>query len=145
MGAPKACFHVFGDRAHPEIRRVVWISLALTTASFVGLVVAVQSCSSTAHVTECGWIQFVFSWAVGILGGVSTLILAWVLFPVVATFFVSLLLEDIAKALDFSPLSACPTGSRRAASEWNRCRASVHRRSHHGEYMRVLGLCSSAH
>jgi len=44
----------------------------------------------------------VFSWVVGILGGFGTLILVWVLFPVVATFFGGLLLEDLAKTLEFS-------------------------------------------
>ena len=41
MGALNAYFHAFGDLAHPETRRVVWVSLAFTMVSFAGLFVAV--------------------------------------------------------------------------------------------------------
>ena len=110
MGGLNAYFHAFGDLAHPETRWVVWVSLAFTMVSFAGLFVAVQFCLSAAQVTESSWIQFVFSWVVGILGGFGTLILVWVLFPVVATFFRGLLFEGFAKTLEFSHYPNDPPG-----------------------------------
>lgn len=111
MGTLNAYAHAFGDLTHPAIRRVVWISLALTVASFAGLFVAVQVGLGAIQVADGGWIQSVFAWAVGILGGLGTLILVWVLFPAVATFFAGLLLEDIAKALEQSHYPHDPPGS----------------------------------
>ena len=110
MGTLNAYLHAFGDLTHPSIRRVVWISLALTVASFVGLFVVVQFGLGAIQVAEAGWIQSVFAWAVGIFGGLGTLILVWVLFPLVVTFFAGLLLEDVTKALELSHYPNDPPG-----------------------------------
>jgi hypothetical protein len=90
----------FADLGHPEIRRALWITLAFTVGSFAGLFAVVEFSLSTIQVADGGWIQSLFGWLIGVLGGFATLALSRILFPAVATFSAGSLLEDIAAQLE---------------------------------------------
>ena len=110
MGMLSDFARAFGDLTHPAIRRLLWISLGLTLATFAGLFVVVELALAAIEVGDGGWVQTVFSWAVGVLGGLGALVLVWVLFPVVATFFAGLMLEHVAAALEASHYPDAPKG-----------------------------------
>lgn len=109
MGMLSDFARAFGDLTHPAIRRLLWISLGLTLATFAGLFVLVELALAAIEVGG-GWVQTTFSWAVGVLGGLGALVLVWVLFPVVATFFAGLMLEHVAAALEASHYPDAPKG-----------------------------------
>ena len=99
MRVGAAFLRAFGDLADPALRGAAWRALATAAAAFVGLAIVVQLLLARLDMGD-GWLSAVAGWAVGVLGGLATVVVIWVLFPAVATFFVGLQLERVAAALE---------------------------------------------
>jgi len=80
----------------PPIRRVIWISVLATVGAFVILAFGVSGLLYALHVTGIGWLDK----AVGALGGIAELGLAYLLFPAVVPAVSSLFLDDVAAAVE---------------------------------------------
>ncbi len=80
----------------PPIRRVIWISITVTIATFVAMVAGVEGLLQVLDVTGIGWLNQ----TVDLLGGVATLGLAYLLFPAVVPVISSLFLDDVAAAVE---------------------------------------------
>lgn len=110
MGAGTAFLRAFGDLGHPAIRGAVWRALAMAGGSFAGLALVVQLLLARLQVGDGGWLTTAAGWVVGALGGLATVALTWILFPAVATFFVGLMLEGVAKSLEAQHYPGAPRG-----------------------------------
>ena len=80
----------------PAIRRVVWKSVAGTVLIFAALLFAVGWVLANTSFFEIAWIET----AVDLFGGLATVFLALILFPGVVAALVSVLLEDVADAVE---------------------------------------------
>ena len=69
--------------------RVLWHSLMITTAAFIGLYVMVWVVLTQVSVVDLWWIDTL----VDVLGGLAVLVLTWLLFPAVATVVLSLFID----------------------------------------------------
>jgi uncharacterized protein involved in cysteine biosynthesis len=90
----------------PAFWRVVWHSILITTAVFIGLYVIVWTVLAHVSVANIWWIDTV----VDVLGGLAVLVLTWLLFPAVATLVMSLFIERIITAVEtqYYPLLPAP-------------------------------------
>ena len=80
----------------PAFRRVLLLALLLATLVFAGLAAVVWFfLAGTSFFTF--WL---LEMLVDVLGGVAVVVVTWLLFPAVASFFVSLYLEDIVGAVE---------------------------------------------
>jgi CysZ protein len=86
--------------------RVVWHSLLITTAAFIGLYVMVWVVLTQVSVADLWWIDTL----VDVLGGLAVLVLTWLLFPAVATVVLSLFIDRIVTAVErqYYPLLPAP-------------------------------------
>ncbi len=91
-----ALFKAIGQLGDPAARRVVWISLGISLGVFVGLWTAVGSVLANTAVVELGWLETL----VDVLGGLTTLVLTWLLFPAVVSAVIAVLLDDVARAVE---------------------------------------------
>ncbi len=84
------------DLWSPAGRKILWRSLGLSVTAFVVLAIAVQY--GIDHVTTgwAGWVQTLLD----LLGGLATLVLVWILFPAVATFFVGAMIDSLIDAVE---------------------------------------------
>jgi CysZ protein len=82
--------------AEPPLRRVVAVSLALATASFAALWLAVAY--TLYHSAWFGW--WPLDWLVNALGAVAVLGLSWLLFPAVVTLIMGFYLDRVAGAVE---------------------------------------------
>ncbi len=80
----------------PSVRRVVWVSILVTIAAFVGLACGVAGLLHGLHVIANAWLEPV----VELLGGTAVLGLAYLLFPAVVPAISSLFLDDVAQAVE---------------------------------------------
>ena len=80
-------------------RRVLWLGLLAATCAFAALWGAVGYALSVTEVFDA-WYMIPLKWVIDLLGGVTVLWLTWVLFPGVATFVMSFLLEGVAEAVE---------------------------------------------
>ena len=80
----------------PRIRRILWISLALTILLLVLLVVGIGFLMTKTVLFDMWWLEGV----VDVLGTTAAFILAWILFPAAASSIVGLLLEAVAEAVE---------------------------------------------
>lgn len=81
------------DRA---VRRVLWLGIGAAILVLVALWAAVGYALTHFTWFETGWLNTV----IDILGGLATLVLTWVLFPVVISTVISLWLEEVADAVE---------------------------------------------
>ena len=80
----------------PALRRVLVQSLLLAAAVFVVLAAVVWF-----FMTGTNFFTFwLFEMIVDALGGIAVAVMTWLLFPAVASFFVSLFLEDVVAAVE---------------------------------------------
>jgi uncharacterized protein involved in cysteine biosynthesis len=80
----------------PRIRRVVWFAIAAACIAFALLWSAVGTVLGATSFFSIFWLE----WAVDLLGGLTTLLLTWFLFPAVISVVIGLFLEDIAAAVE---------------------------------------------
>lgn len=103
----------FGQLSDPAIVRIVWKSTVFALLLLIALVIAIW--------VLLGWLRF-FEWAwldstIDVLGGLSTLFIAWLLFPVAATAIVGFYLEDVADAVDRRHYPQLPDARRQTVAE----------------------------
>lgn len=79
----------------PRIRRVLLRSILITIAILAALLTALWHGIAQIHVSQ-HWLQ----WIIDILGLLIEILLAWVLFSVVASVVVSFYLDDVADAVE---------------------------------------------
>lgn len=86
------------------VRRVLWLGIGAAILALVALWSAVGYALTHFAWFETGWLNTV----IDILGGLATLVLTWVLFPVVISTVISLWLEDVAAAVEARHYPALP-------------------------------------
>ena len=80
----------------PAFRRVLLQSLFLAAGVFSGLAAIVWFFMAGTSISTFWLLELI----VDVLGGVAVAVMTWLLFPAVASFFVSLFLEDIVSAVE---------------------------------------------
>ncbi len=80
----------------PAARRPVWIGLAIALLVFVALWMSIGFLLANTILFQWGWLETV----VDVLGGLTTLVVTWFLFPGVISAVIGLLLESIADAVE---------------------------------------------
>jgi uncharacterized protein involved in cysteine biosynthesis len=87
--------------------RVIKWSLLTTTATFVGLAIVVWVVLAKTDFFTTRWLDTV----VDVLGGLTVVVLTWLLFPAVATLVIGLFLETIVVAVEnrYYPFLPAPT------------------------------------
>ena len=80
----------------PAFRRVLLRSLLLATVVFIGLAVVVWFFLAGTDFFTFWLLETI----VDVLGGIAVVAMTWLLFPAVASFFVSLFLEEIVDAVE---------------------------------------------
>jgi CysZ protein len=80
----------------PRFRRVAWLTLGISIATSIVLLIACWAALLFTHKFELGWLEIVTD----IAGGFASLLLAWVLFPVVVSVVVTLWFERAARAVE---------------------------------------------
>jgi CysZ protein len=80
----------------PGLRRVVGVSLGITVTSYVVLWIAVATVLH--HSIRFGWRPL--DWVVELLGGLTVLVLSWLLFPAVVTMVMGFYLDRVAGAVE---------------------------------------------
>ena len=80
----------------PAFRRVLVQSLLLAAVVFAGLAAIVWFFMAGTNIFTFWLLEMI----VDVLGGVAVAVMTWLLFPAVASFFVSLFLEDIVSAVE---------------------------------------------
>ncbi len=86
----------FGQLDDPRVLRVLGFSVLLSVGCFAGLWFGIGILLATTNVLTFGWLELVLD----LLGGLATLVLTWLLFPLVASCFVALFLDRIAVAVE---------------------------------------------
>lgn len=84
------------DLWSPAARTILWRSLGLSVSAFVVLAIAVQYGIGHLTVGWSGWVQTLLD----VLGGFATLVLVWILFPAVATFFAGAMVDSLIDAVE---------------------------------------------
>ena len=88
----------------PQIRKVIWFSIAAACSVFVVLWLAIGALLGATTVFIYPWLE----WAVDLLGGLATLVFTWFLFPGVISAVIGIFLEDIAEAVEARHYPALP-------------------------------------
>jgi uncharacterized protein involved in cysteine biosynthesis len=76
--------------------RVLWHSLLITTATFIALYGIVWAVLTHMTITHVWWLNTL----IDVLGGLSVLVLTWLLFPAVATLVISCFLDRVIAAVE---------------------------------------------
>jgi CysZ protein len=86
--------------------RVLWHSILMTIAAFIGLYIIVWAILAHVSVADIWWIDILIE----VVGGLAVLVLTWLLFPAVATLMISLFIERIMTAVEtqYYPLLPAP-------------------------------------
>jgi len=92
----RAYSKAIGQLSDLKIRAVIWKSIAGTILTFILLIGAVGWALANTAFFEIAWVET----AVDIFGGLATAIIAILLFPGVVGALVSVLLEDVADAVE---------------------------------------------
>jgi len=85
-----------GQLTDPRIRSILWKTLLLSLGLFVLLFLGVGVVLAETQFFAMGWIESTVEW----LGGIATLVLAWIMFPSVVVLILSFFLEDVAQAVE---------------------------------------------
>ncbi|KAA5605490.1 hypothetical protein F1188_11385 [Roseospira marina] len=80
----------------PRVRQPLWISLGLTLACYIALVLGLWFGLGSITVVDSPWLDTV----IDVVGGGAAVVVALIFFPAVVTVFVSLFLERIADAVE---------------------------------------------
>ena len=80
----------------PPIRRVIWKSVLGTLLVFIALLTALGWVLANTSLFEIAWVET----TVDLFGGLAAVLLALILFPGVVAALVSVLLEDVADAVE---------------------------------------------
>jgi len=91
-----AFFLALSDLFEPNQRRVLLLSLAGALTLLVGLWFGATLLLQLVHVTGLGWVDR----AIGVLGSVGAVFLAWILFPAMSAILMGFFLESIARAVE---------------------------------------------
>ena len=91
-----AFFKAIGQLGDPAFRRVVWTGLGISLAVFAGLWTAVGYLLANTALFERGWLEAL----VDVLGGLTTLVFTWLLFPGVVSAVIAVLLDAVAGAVE---------------------------------------------
>jgi CysZ protein len=83
----------FGD---PALRRIVWRSVGLTLLLLVVLLAGAAWALSAIDVSAWRWLDL----AIGVLGWLAAVVLAWFLFPAVVGLVAGLFLDEVADAVE---------------------------------------------
>ncbi len=101
-------FHAFSkgisQLGDPQIRKVIWLSIAAACFVFTILWLAVGVMLGATTVFNYAWLE----WAVDLLGGLAPLVFTWFLFPAVISAVIGIFLEDIAEAVEARHYPALP-------------------------------------
>ena len=87
-----AYLKAIGQLSDPAVRRVAWSSIGIASAVLILLWTVTGSVLANTVFSECTW----FEWVVDVLGGVTTLVLTWLLFPGIVSAVTGVLLERVA-------------------------------------------------
>ena len=91
-----ALTRTLGQITDPRIRSILWKTLLLALGLFILLFMGVGVVLSETQFFAMGWLESTMEW----LGGIATLVLAWILFPSVVVLILSFFLEDVAQAVE---------------------------------------------
>lgn len=92
----RAFAKAFGQLSDPPIKAVIWKSIFGTIVVFSLLVMGIGWVLANTAFFDIGWLET----TVDIFGGLAAFILALVLFPGVVSALASILLEDVAEAVE---------------------------------------------
>ena len=85
-----------GQLSDPKTRGLVWVSLFLAIAVFVGLWVGVGFLVTHTTFFQLAWLDA----SVSVLGALAVLVLTWFLFPAVVSAFVGIFLDSVAERVE---------------------------------------------
>lgn len=102
-----------GQLGDPAILRILWKSTLFALLLMVALVAGVWVLLGWLDIVDWGWLDSL----IDVVGGLGTLIVAWLLFPVAATAIVGFYLEDIADAVDRRHYPQLPDARRQTVAE----------------------------
>src|SRR5262249_14095822 len=85
-----------GQLSDPRLRRAIWLSLIISLAVVVGLVLGSELVLTQVHLLSIGWLDA----ALRVLAGAAVLFVAWLLFPATISVVVGLFLDDVAEAVE---------------------------------------------
>jgi len=91
-----AYLKAIGQLSDPTVRRVAWSSIGVASAVLVLLWTVIGSVLANTAFSEYAWFESV----VDALGGVTTLVLTWLLFPGIVSAVTGVLLERVATAVE---------------------------------------------
>jgi CysZ protein len=91
-----AYLKAIGQLSDPAVRRVAWSSIGIASAVLILLWTVTGSVLANTVFSEYTW----FEWVVDVLGGVTTLVLTWLLFPGIVSAVTGVLLERVATAVE---------------------------------------------
>lgn len=80
----------------PNVRRLVWASIGASAVIFVLLWIGVGFLLTKTALFSIGWLDTV----VDVLGGLTTLVVTWLLFPAVVSATIGLFLDRVADAVE---------------------------------------------
>jgi CysZ protein len=91
-----AFLRAIGQLRDPRILRLLGFSVLLGIASFAAVWLGIAFLLTHTSVTRIGWLET----AIDLLGGLATLVLTWLLFPLVLSACVCLFLDSVAAAVE---------------------------------------------
>lgn len=86
----------FAQLGDPRIRRVVWLSLAVTVGLYLALLTTLWVLLGSTTVISLPWAEKL----VDVMGGIAVFALAALLFPAVVSMVVGVFLDDVADAVE---------------------------------------------
>ncbi len=91
-----AFFKAIGQLGDPAFRRVVWTGLGISLGVFAGLWAAVGYGLANTALFESGWLEALAD----VAGGLTALVLTWLLFPGVVSVVIAVLLDAVVRAVE---------------------------------------------
>jgi uncharacterized protein involved in cysteine biosynthesis len=101
-----ACARAIDQLGDPAIRRVLIFSILGGIAGFVLLVAAAGWLLAETHLFAWSWLE----WTIDVLGGVTAVVLAYLMFPGLVGATAGLLLDDVAAAVERRHYPHLPPG-----------------------------------
>lgn len=92
----KALYRAVAQLADPAIQRVLGGALLLSILCFAGLWWLVAALLTSTSLLQWHWVEVL----VDLLGGFATLVMTWLLFPLLVSTFIGLFLEPVARAVE---------------------------------------------
>ncbi len=91
-----AFFKAIGQLGDPALRRVVWTGLGISLGVFAGLWAAVGYGLANTALFESGWLEALAD----VAGGLTALVLTWLLFPGVVSVVIAVFLDAVVRAVE---------------------------------------------